>query len=287
MSEKAPKIGVAKAETSETPLTQIENINAESSIKASFYLTKVAHMLLPQFVPDIGVTDEGNSFEHEGFTYKTPENDGEEIELSEEVDKEIEKISETLDKVGLTPMRLDTFSGSYSAKDSSNVRYVRTFTPWEKIDSTPPTLELAYDEKRLEQHIKKSNTLSTQDKEVAMRYLQEIKQLYTEEQSLLEKTWRENLEDGAEELAEISNLLEQWEVPDALNALNLIITKDEALKSDLRESAKEARGRIFTLIRTLEQSSTVSKEQIKELWSRHDVLKCAVGAITHDRLEHR
>jgi len=102
-----------------------------------------------------------------------------------------------------------------------------------------------------------------------------------EEQERAEE--REEVGPHVEEFEEmITPLLEE----EVLNVLNAIKTKEEALDSEERESAKEALISIVRKMKFIDQKTDISKEEYAGLFGKYKIFSNAVGFINNGIVDH-
>lgn len=258
-------------------------------LKGSFYLTKIAHVLMPHSVPDIEEAVEGQQgFKREGVIYDVPENDGDDVENSKETaetGREVAAISDELERLGLTS-RIDAHYQSYTGKGKGNVRYIKTLVPWEAIGSVPGTLELLFDPRSLRSSIRRKKTLSSEAKKACEEHLDRILVLFEEEKVEQEKTHKENLRNCAEEIKEIEHILSVYEGSGVLDTLFAIVTEEQAVHSELRNKAIDDRNLLDMKLRALKAETNVRQEQYDALHARYKTLKRAIGARNGGVVDH-
>lgn len=258
---------------------------SERARNATLRLTKIAHLLFPKNVPDIVITSDGKNFERDGKIYRVPEDDGQSDtnEVSGVINKQIISTGSALEEAGLM-LREDTFTGSYVGGTDA-IQYVRTFIPWE-LRGAPPKLELLFDPTALTKTLERRQPLSDEDKVIAQEHIKEILRLADEEQVESLNSWKENLRDCTEEVAEIETLLGEYEKPEVFARLNATETEQDANNLYIRQFALETRRYIFEQLKTLQAESDITPEKHAELESRMKVLQKAVGVINRGMVDH-
>ncbi len=256
--------------------------------KGAFYLTRIAHLLLPRFVPDITEpTGDSQVFDREGITYIVPENDGDNVanpSTTREMAKRMVTIHNAITLTGLM-RKVSDIDSDYAGKGAADLRYVKTFLPWESLGS-PARLDLLFDKNVLRRRIAKDKNLLPEDREICTTYLNNILQLFEEERDELERQRLENLRDSTAESAEIEGMLVQYEEPDVSAALRAINTEEEADSSELRIAAVLHRNSLTRKMKILRDETNVTAEQYQALQARSRKLQLDIGVINRGRVDH-
>mgnify|MGYP001561091496 CR=1 FL=1 len=283
--ETEPKISsVEKA----APIESSEKISPRL-LQGSFYLTKIARALAPQYIPDIEEAAEGESvFKREGVVYHVSENDGDDVENkaeTAETGNEVEAISDKLEKLGLT-LRVDARYQSYAGEGKGNVRYIKTLAPWEVADSAPGQLDLLFDADSLRASIRGAKNLSPEIRKECKAYLDRILELFEEEKVEQEKKRRENLRDCTRELKKMEEMLSVSEMPGRLDKLFAITTEAEAVQRETRNAAIRLRNAIDKHLKILKAETNVTQEQYDAFYARYKKLQLAIGARNGGVIDH-
>jgi hypothetical protein len=292
MGEGPPKLPIENAPSrpsSEKAAVESGEKISPRLMEGSFYFTKIAHMLLPQYVPDIDKAAEGeHTFKREGVAYQIPENDGDDVENKEEAPetgKEIVTISNELEKLGLTT-RVDAHYGSYVGEGKGGVKYVKTLAPWEVVSSVPGKIDLLFDEKSLRSTIRRKKSLSPEDKKACEESLNRVLELFEEEKVEQEKIRKENLRDSQEGIKEIENILAQYEGTPLLDTLMAITTEEQAVQSAERQKAISDRNLVDEKLQKLQLETSVTEEEYGQLHARYKALQRAIGARNSGLVDH-
>ena len=285
-----PKKSVS-APPSVEKVAPVESVEKKSPrlLQGSFYLTKIAHTLEPQYIPDIEEPAEGKqTFTREGVVYETPESDGDDVEKSgetAETGSEIAAISDKLEQLGLT-RRVDAHYRSYVGEGKGNVRYVKTLAPWEVVESAPGTLELLFDIKSLRSNIRRRKSLSPDTKKICEGYLGSIIELFEQEKLEQERIRKENLRDCAEGVKEVEGMLAMYESPAVSETLFAITTEEQAVHSELRKKAAKDCSEIDKKLKILKTETTITEEQYDNLRAQYKKLQQAVGMRNGGMVDH-
>ena len=163
-------------------------------LKGRYYLTKIAHLLLPKQVPDIHQVRESqsgkqeidserisHSEEHTFLQEQRRAGAGEESareQIVENIGDGIGEIDQELERIGLG-FNIDPNVGNYSKDQEGNVYYLETFKPWQPDVVDVDDLEVLFDEEALRESIEELS--DEQTKEKCRQYLERLLQLLEEE----------------------------------------------------------------------------------------------------------
>ncbi|TRZ80014.1 hypothetical protein D4R86_05055 [bacterium] len=169
-------------------------------LKGRYYLTKIAHLLLPKNIPDIyqagesrnetqtvdterishtlGHTflqEERRSGADEGFARK---------QMIEEMGAGMGEVDLELERIGLG-FNIDSNVGNYTKDEAGNVYYLETFKPWQADPVNPKELEVLFDEDELRGAIEDISDQETKEK--CTHYLERLLALLEEEKQELQE----------------------------------------------------------------------------------------------------
>lgn len=177
--------------------------NSPNKIKGSYYLTKIAHILLPKNVPDITqatISKDGKEiFDRQRIEHtkghemlqSARANQQDESEALKVMRDEIDPndASFKLEDIGLG-FHLDENMGNYTKDKEGNVYYLETFIPWGENIENEKELELFFDKEGLEDAI---NELPEQEKKICTSYYNRLLELFNEDKIVKEKEVKENI----------------------------------------------------------------------------------------------
>jgi len=164
-------------------------------LKGKFYLTKLAHLLLPNHIPDIYQAGEDKNGIQTTDSQRIPHTAGQESiqkarrlghktteesrrVMSEEIGLESEKLNEELGRIGLGS-NIDGDWENYTRGESGEVYYLESFTPWQVDHLRPNELKVLFDEEILRGAIEKLTDENA--KNICLKYLERLLVLLEEE----------------------------------------------------------------------------------------------------------
>lgn len=279
-----------------------ERIASPNKIKGSYYLTKIAHILLPKNVPDISQAeiskDSKEIFDRQRISHtkghemlqkarQKGEDESAGFELmQEEMEDEINDVTDKLAEIGFA-FNLDENIGNYTKDEKGNVYHLETFVPWGSNPENPKELELLFEKEDLIEAIEK---LPEQDKKICKSYLNRLMELFEEDKkkSLERSETREMYikAPAMETLSEIENVLYYFENKHDIDLLMNIKTFEEAVNSFQRQAAKKDFSAIFKLIHDKKLIETIPEEKFNELRERYLIIERAIGTVNGDYLDH-
>lgn len=130
-------------------------------LKGAFYLNKIAHLLIPNSVPEMYQASESldgqQMFDRERIAH-TPahkrlqmdrrsgrDEERSKTRMEREMGSEMQEVDLELERIGLG-FSIDPNVANYSSDKAGNVRYLETFMPWGKPGGrVPATPELLFD----------------------------------------------------------------------------------------------------------------------------------------------
>ena len=272
-------------------------------LKGRYYLTKIAHLLLPKNVPDIyqaGESEDGKQtidaerishspgqtllqeLRHEGKDEKTAEE-----ELRKELGPEMGAVDLELERIGVLGFTPDLNLGNYTKDKSGNVYYLETFKPWEVDAADSKKLEILFDEEALRDAI---DAIPDQKaKEECAQYLERLLALLEEEKKNIKES-QENPEAIALDCRPIIEKLEPMFdsilTEENLIYLNSIKTMQEALSDEGRTHAKNFRTLLFSQLKFLQEKTNITAEEHERLYGKYKILDRAVGTINSGLVDH-
>ena len=157
-------------------------------LKGRYYLTKIAHLLLPRNIPDVyqaGESVEGKQTVDAERIFHTPgharlqahELGGME-QLREEVGEGRGKLNSELYRIGLSS-NYDVFIANYTKDEAGNVYYLETFRPWKVDPKNQEFKHMLFDEEKLRDAI--AGIAEETARKKCERYLERILALAEEE----------------------------------------------------------------------------------------------------------
>lgn len=264
--------------------------NTPRKLKGMFYMTKLAHLLLPEHVPDVhqaGETVDGQqtidrerapltkgqlSYQKHLVAGREPRT----AALFDEVRNEKETLEKEVDRIGIELRRTPALS-NYSKDAQGNVLYLPELRPWEYTYEEPGQIELAYDEEVLRTAIDEIPDMATRTQ--CATYLERVRTLFSEEQEEMNEKRTQGLLEEKAPIQEINELFAPLETAEHLAALFAIETEKDALSNPLRIRTMIDRKIIAEQMNTLRKHSYISKPRLAELDRRYEVLKLATGSI--------
>ncbi|MEZ4211142.1 MAG: hypothetical protein R3B39_02545 [Candidatus Paceibacterota bacterium] len=279
-----------------------ERIASPNKIKGSYYLTKIAHILLPKNIPDISqaeISKDGKEvFNRQRISHtkghemlqkarQKGEDESAGLELmQEEMEDEINDVTDKLAEIGFA-FNLDENIGNYTKDEKGNIYYLETFIPWGSNPENPTELELFFEKEDLIEAIEK---LPERDKKICKSYLSRLMELFEEdkEKSLERSDTREMYikAPAMETLSELENVLYYFENKHDINLLMNIKTFEEAVNSFQRQAAKKDFSAIFKLIHDKKLTETIPEEKFNKLRERYLIIERAIGTVNGDYLDH-
>lgn len=253
-------------------------------LKGAFYLTKIAHLLLPKNVPEIHQA--GESVEGQQTI------DSERVTGSAEDTSytEIDKIEEKFERIGLR-LLIDEAGGmdNYSKDEDGNIKYLKTLVPWEVSKmGARHQVELLFDENDLTKAIKKLKDSKTGPvrgaNEEAASYLERIKELYDEEVQAYAESDQENLKDSEEGIKEVEALFEAYPQNHNMEFLISITDLDVALVNEERIAAKADLMAAWDHMQRLQQETKISQAQYNELDKKFKELRRVVLGVARGKV---
>ena len=214
--------------------------NSPNKIKGSYYLTKIARILLPKNVPDITqatISKDGKEIfdrqriehtkGHEMLQKARQKGKDESIAfdvMQEEMGDEINDVTDKLAEIGFA-FNLDENIGNYTKDEKGNVYYLETFVPWGDNIENEKELELFFDKEGLEDAI---NELPEQEKKICTSYYNRLIDLFEEDKMVKEKEVKENIVEKMPTKEEIVAIVES-----VTGLINPKITREESDENGL------------------------------------------------------
>lgn len=246
------------------------------TLKGAFYLTKIAHLLLPQQVPDIhqaGETVDGQ---------QTVDRDrNAPVKLMR---RDVGEVDSELKRIGLGSV-IDPKINNYTKGEEGDILYLDEFIPW-NINTTDRALELRFDRDVLATAIEELSDESL--KKECSDFLERVLVLFEEEKAAFNALECERRAAHEATLVSLETALDSFEKKHNLEILFGLQTEDEARQSPERQAAKEDQVIIFALTKNLNHSY-MSVEDYVELNEKLKKLKKidqAIGTIAAGRVNH-
>ncbi len=268
-------------------------------LKGRYYLTKIAHMLLPQHVPDIYQAGESQSgvqtVDAERIAHTQGHallqearqlGEGEESahqQIIKEMDGAMTKVDMELERIGLS-FNIDANVGNYTKDEAGNVYYLETFKPWQVDVANPKELEVLFDEE--EMRIAIDGMADQEAKAECMNHLERLLALLEEErQELREQPEAISIECGPH-VQELEATLEPFLKEDVLAVLHTIQTEDDAIKSKERADAKKVLLVAFNKLKFLQNETNITTEEYARLQAKYKTLDRAIGVGNRGVIDH-
>ena len=269
-------------------------------LKGRYYLTKIAHLLLPNHIPDIFQVRESSDGVQTIDTERISHTPGHKLvqetlrsggdgelarkELARELGKEKSELVFALSDLGFG-FNIDEYLGNFTKDEKGNVYYLETFSPWQE-DVEPGELEALFDEEVLREAIGQLPDQET--RETCMRYLERLLVLFEEEKLRGQESQehRIGLIDSDLHITELEAILAPFLEEGFLGNLHSFKTEEEARGSELRKSAQETLVLILEKLRFLKGKTNISPEEYDRLHSEYKTLSRAVGIVNGGVVDH-
>ncbi len=243
------------------------------TLKGAFYLTKIAHVLRPQEVPNIhqiGETVDGQ---------QTVDRDLKELVRMKRGEAAVADIG--LKEIGLG-YAIDTKVNNYTKDAEGTVSYLDEFTPWE-INSEARTLELNFDAEQMTKAIEELPD-ETQKKECE-DYFDRLMTLYEEERAAFAALENERLVSQESMSKQLEALLVLYEAKHDLEFLHSLQTEEEARNNPQRKAAMDDLPDIYRLLTAL-SPTYIGMEKKDELQAKYKRIAQATGLVNGGRIDH-
>ncbi len=279
--------------------TEVVGIDRDSprKLKGVYYLTKIAHLLLPKSVPDVYQAGETVDFQQTVDRERVAHTKGQEAfqkqraagratygaetKMFNEMGGKIPLVEAELTRIGLDP-GFRPKESNYSKSADGAVKYLPEFRPWEYTYEQQGQIKLSFNETALRAAIAEIADPETQKS--CETYLDRIHTLFEEEQAEHAKTQPEmSLSEGI--FLNLKDLFDGIETSVDIEQLFTIATESEALASPERRSVRAALPEILAGLRTLGKTA-VPKDKWFELNERYERLAKAVGTVNGDTVDH-
>lgn len=268
-------------------------------LKGRYYLTKIAHLLLPKNIPDIyqaGESVDGKQVVDTERISHTPEHahlqdvrkSGGDEEMAgeqvvEEMGKEMRELDEKLEDIGLG-FNIDENIGNYTKSETGDVYYLETFKPWEFNPDNPKDFEVLFDEEAMREFILGISDQSVKEK--CTQYLDRLLVLLGEEkQELQEHNETSRIECGPH-VEELEAMFTPFMSENFLTTLHNIETREEAFGSEERKSANKALAPILSQLKVLINETNITDEKYNELYEKFKIINRSVGTINRGIVDH-
>ena len=270
-------------------------------LKGRYYLTKIAHLLLPENIPDIyqaGESHEGGQnvyaerISHtagHALIQKARQEGGDEAAALKISVKELGRgawdLDLELERIGLGFNVDDKNIANYTKNEKGSVYYLETFKPWRVDDFDKNELKVLFEEEDMRDAI---DGLSDQEtKEKCLKYLERILELMTEEEKELRERREASLQECGPYVEELEGILAPLLTAESLTLLHSIETEEEAMASLERTFARKARVPILKKLQFLEEKTTnVTDEQCADLRQKYKILDRAIGTVNGGKVDH-
>ena len=265
-------------------------------LKGRYYLTKIAHLLLPKNIPDIYQAgesiDEKQTVDRKRISHTRGHSRLQEIRRSgedeesareqivQEIGEGATELDEELERIGISYNIIDSNVGNYIKDKNGNVYYLETFKPWEVSPGDPKELEAFFNEEELRDAI--GDISDPEVKEKATQYLKRILVLLEEERQEMQ----EHHEDLSPYFKELEEIFTPFLRKDKLATLHAIKTREEALNSEERKSAMKVLPLILEKLRFLGGKVAITDEEYIELSEKYTTLSQAIGMVNRGTVDH-
>lgn len=272
-------------------------------LKGAFYLTKIAHMLLPQNIPEmhqVGEAVDGQQtigrervahtvgqakYQEQRAAGKATR--GAENKMFNEMSAQKSALESELKRVGLDVGPASPLS-NYSKDTPRVTSYLPEFRPWRYTYEKSAVIQISFDEEALRKAI--SELPDAQERARCETFLERTLTLFAEEQK--EELGKEEQERHAESsdswnaYAWLDYEFRSAEAGIDIDALFLIQTEEEAVKSAPREALRvHYLPRVLRLLETLNKVN-LPPEISSELEEKYRRLSRAVGACRGGVVDH-
>lgn len=272
-------------------------------LKGAFYLTKIAHILLPKNIPEmhqVGVAIDGQQtidrervahtagharFQEQRAAGKATY--GAENKMFNEMSTQKSALESELKRIGLNVEPASPLS-NYSKETPSVTSYLPEFRPWRYTYEKSEVIQISFDEEALRKAI--SELPDAKERARCEVFLDRVLTLFAEEKK--EELGKEEQERHAESsdswnaYAWLDYEFRSAEVGVDVDALFLITTEEEAIKSAPREVLRvHYLPRVLRLLETLKKVN-LPPELSNELEEKYRRLSRAVGTIRGVMVDH-
>lgn len=279
-------------------MKESEDKDTPRQLKGRYYLTKIAHLLLPKNIPDISQVGEsvggkqtidaerishtpGHELLQESKSRKDEESAMKKI--TEEMGTGMGELDSELERIGLG-FNIDSNVGNYTKDKEGNVYYLESLKPWEVDSINQKVLEVLFDEKELRKAI--DGIPDQETKEICAQYLERLLALLEEEKQELKKYHESGLIDCGPQIKQLEEVIAPFMTENTLFALREIKTEEEALNNEERGSAKKALNPILSQLRNLKEKTNITDEEYAKLYEKYKTLSRAVGIINSGAVDH-
>jgi len=270
-------------------------------LKGLYYLTKIAHLLLPKNIPDIYQASESlggkQTVDMERIVHtrghmllqEARRSGGDEESAKEKIIEEIgEKMGELdveLERIGLG-FNIDPNVGNYTKDEKGNAYYLETFKPWQRDLVNEKELEILFDEEEMGNAIKREPDRKI--REECERYLKRLLVLFEEEKQELQKmvAEKETKSNSSPHIKDLESMFEIFLKEELLKNLNAIKTEEEALNSKERDFAKQGLPVMISKLKTLRKETDITNEEYSRMQDKYKILANAVGTINRGMVDH-
>jgi len=270
-------------------------------LKGRYYLTKIAHLLLPKNIPDIYQASESSAGKQTVDTERIFHTKGHRLlqearrsgggeesakeKIIEEMGEKIGELDLELERIGLG-FNVDPNVGNYTKDEKENVYYLETFKPWQPDIVDKKELEILFDEKEMENAIK--NEPNQKIREECEGYLNRLLVLFEEEKQELQKKAieKETKSNSSPLIKDLEAMFEIFLKEELLKNLNAIKTEEEALNSKERDFAKQGLTGMISKLKILGKGTDITNEEYSRMQDNYKILANAVGTINRGMVDH-
>ncbi len=270
-------------------------------LKGKYYLTKIAHILLPEHIPDVyqvGQWKDGTqTIDRERISHtpgqtqlqKARHLGKDEVEAAElmtkEMGSELLSIDMRLEEIGLG-FNVDPNFGNYTRNTSGTINYLESFKPWQVDIADPKELEILFDESALREAIDKLTDEKTRKE--CLEHLERLLKLMEEERRNLREQANSELPDCRERVEAFHAKYDPYLTEESLTHLHAIASLEEALKDIRRQSVKIILGEMLQELQAIKNETNIPEEEYARLYAKRNTLMRAYGTFRNgafDRTE--
>jgi hypothetical protein len=268
-------------------------------LEGRYRLTKIAHLLLPNNVPDIYNAEESvdgkqticaerisHSLGHV-LLQKERRSGGDEDSarkrMVEEMDQGMVRLDLELERIGFG-FNIDENVSNYTIDETGNVYYLETFKPWQVSPIKPDELEVLFSEEELRNAIGDIPDQEVRDE--CERHLERIIILFEEAKQNLQESYKASLVECGPYIEELETMISPFMEEEILATLRAIQIEEDARNSKERKSANQLLGSVLKKMDFLQKKTNITTGKRDELYKKFKTLSNAVGIINRGLVDH-
>lgn len=273
-------------------------------LKGRFYLTKIAHLLLPKNIPDVYQAGESPDGKQTIDAERISHTEGHAMlqkarlfdmsekaaarKMQKEMGQEIQDVTMSLSDLGFG-FNIDENISNFTKDEEGNVHYLETFKPWDIHAENPKKrgVEVLFGEEELRAAI--DAIPDEEEKAKCIGYLERLNALLDEErqeQKKLQEEYLAGLPDCTSEIARFEENMEPLLKEEVLSHLHAITTEAEAGADLKRAVAKAALNLGLADLKKMLNETNISDEEYLRLYEKFQTLSRAVGMINSGKVDH-